>query len=79
MSNKYDYFYKLLIIGDEGVGKTSLFLRYIDDSFSPKHFPTIGIDFKIKILEIEGKIFKLQIWDTAGNERFRTITKTYYK
>ncbi len=79
MSKKYDYLFKLLIIGESGVGKTCILLRFTDDSFTANHLTTIGIDFKIKIIELEGKVIKLQIWDTAGQERFRTITKTYYK
>ena len=54
-------------------------MRFTDDSFTANHLTTIGIDFKIKIINLEGKLIKLQIWDTAGQERFRTITKTYYK
>ena len=77
--HKYDYLFKLLIIGESGVGKTCLLLRFTDDSFTANHLTTIGIDFKIKIINLEGKLIKLQIWDTAGQERFRTITKTYYK
>ena len=78
-SHKYDYLFKLLIIGESGVGKTCLLLRFTDDSFTATHLTTIGIDFKIKIINLENKLIKLQIWDTAGQERFRTITKTYYK
>ena len=78
-SHKYDYLFKLLIIGESGVGKTCLLLRFTDDSFTANHLTTIGIDFKIKIITLENKLIKLQIWDTAGQERFRTITKTYYK
>ena len=78
-SHKYDHLFKLLIIGESGVGKTCLLLRFTDDSFTANHLTTIGIDFKIKIINLENKLIKLQIWDTAGQERFRTITKTYYK
>ena len=79
-SHKYDYLFKLLIIGESGVGKTCLLLRYTDDSFTANHLTKIGIDFKIKIVPLpNNKLVKLQIWDTAGQERFRTITKTYYK
>lgn len=70
---------KLLMIGDSGVGKTCLLLRYANDSFSPTFITTIGIDFKIKNVDIEGKRVKLQIWDTAGQERFRTITTSYFR
>lgn len=78
-NHKYDHLFKLLIIGESGVGKTCLLLRFTDDSFTANHLTTIGIDFKIKIINLEDKQIKLQIWDTAGQERFRTITKTYYK
>ena len=78
-SHKYDYLFKILIIGESGVGKTCLLLRFTEDSFTTTFLTTIGIDFKIKIINLENKLIKLQIWDTAGQERFRTITKTYYK
>lgn len=70
----YDYLIKLLLIGDSGVGKSCLLLRFCDDSFTPSFITTVGIDFKIKTVEVEGKRTKLQIWDTAGQERFKTIT-----
>jgi len=75
----YDYLIKLLLIGDSGVGKSCLLLRFSEDSFIPSFITTIGIDFKIRTIELEGKRIKLQIWDTAGQERFRTITTAYYK
>lgn len=75
----YDYLIKLLVIGDSGVGKTCLLLRFADDTFTTSHLPTIGVDFKIKTIEVDGKQVKLQIWDTAGQERYKTITQTYYK
>ena len=78
-SHKYDYLFKILIIGESGVAKTCLLLRFTEDSFTTTFLTTIGIDFKIKIINLENKLIKLQIWDTAGQERFRTITKTYYK
>ena len=78
-SQKYNHLFKLLIIGESGVGKTCLLLRFTDDLFTSNHLTTIGIDFKIKIINLDNKLIKLQIWDTAGEERFRTITKTYYK
>lgn len=73
-SASYDYLIKLLLIGDSGVGKSCLLLRFSDDSFTPSFITTIGIDFKIRTIELDGKRIKLQIWDTAGQERFRTIT-----
>lgn len=75
----HDYLIKLLMIGDSGVGKSCLLLRFSDDSFTTSFITTIGIDFKIKTIELEGKRIKLQIWDTAGQERFRTITTAYYR
>lgn len=76
---KYDYLLKLLLIGDSGVGKSCLLLRYSDDSFTSSFITTIGIDFKIKSIAIGDSKVKLQIWDTAGQERFRTITTAYYR
>ena len=70
---------KLLIIGDSSVGKTSIMFRFSDDVFSHTFIPTIGIDFKIKTVEINGKQVKLQIWDTSGQERFDAITRSYYR
>ena len=75
----YDHLVKLLMIGDSGVGKSCLLLRFSDDSFSKNFITTIGIDFKLKTIEIDSKRIKLQIWDTAGQERFRTITTAYYR
>ncbi|KAJ1983425.1 GTP-binding protein [Dimargaris verticillata] len=78
-SASYDFLIKLLLIGDSGVGKSCLLLRFSDDSFTPSFITTIGIDFKIRTIELDGKRIKLQIWDTAGQERFRTITTAYYR
>jgi len=78
-SAPYDIQIKLLMIGDSGVGKTCLLLRYANDSFSPTFITTIGIDFKIKNIDIDSTKIKLQIWDTAGQERFRTITTSYFR
>eukprot|EP00126_Sphaerothecum_destruens_P012765 Sdes_comp21870_c0_seq1m20417 len=75
----YDYLIKLLLIGDSGVGKSCLLLRFSEDSFTPSFITTIGIDFKVRTVELDGKRIKLQIWDTAGQERFRTITTAYYR
>jgi Ras-related protein Rab-8A len=75
----YDYLIKLLLIGDSGVGKSCLLLRFSDDAFNTSFITTIGIDFKIRTVEIDNKRCKLQIWDTAGQERFRTITTAYYR
>jgi len=75
----YDYLFKLLLIGDSAVGKSSLLLRFTEDTFNPSFISTIGIDFKVKTVDIDGKRVKLQVWDTAGQERFRTITTAYYR
>uniref|UniRef100_A0A8D3BL79 Si:dkey-16l2.16 n=1 Tax=Scophthalmus maximus TaxID=52904 RepID=A0A8D3BL79_SCOMX len=75
----YNHLFKLLIIGDSNVGKSSLLLRFADNSFSGSYITTIGVDFKIRTVDMEGERVKLQIWDTAGQERFRTITSTYYR
>ncbi|KWU46039.1 ras family protein [Rhodotorula sp. JG-1b] len=75
----YDMLAKMLLIGDSGVGKSCLLLRFCDDAWTPSFITTIGIDFKIRTIELDGKRIKLQIWDTAGQERFRTITTAYYR
>uniref|UniRef100_A0A8C8DYB8 small monomeric GTPase n=1 Tax=Oryzias sinensis TaxID=183150 RepID=A0A8C8DYB8_9TELE len=75
----YDLLFKLLLIGDSGVGKTCVLFRFSDDAFNTTFISTIGIDFKIKTVELQGKKIKLQIWDTAGQERFHTITTSYYR
>ncbi|XP_034489864.1 ras-related protein Rab-35 [Drosophila innubila] len=79
MARHFDHMFKLLIIGDSGVGKSSLLIRFSDDTFSGSYITTIGVDFKIRTVMIDGLRVKLQIWDTAGQERFRTITSTYYR
>ena len=76
---EYDFLFKLLIIGDSGVGKSCLLLRFSDNIFTDSFISTIGVDFKIRTVSIGGVKIKLQIWDTAGQERFRTITSSYYR
>lgn len=80
-SNKrdYDYLFKLVLIGDSGVGKSCLLLRFADDAFTESYISTIGVDFRFRTVKIDKKTVKLQIWDTAGQERFRTITSAYYR
>jgi len=70
---------KLLLIGDSSVGKSSLLLRFAEDSFNQSFISTIGVDFKTRSIELDGEQVKLSIWDTAGQERFRTITAAYYR
>lgn len=75
----YDYLFKILMVGDMGVGKTNILVRYVDDLFDNGYMSTIGVDFKIKTVTVDNKVIKLQIWDTAGHERFRTVTSAYYR
>lgn len=79
MNPEYDFLFKLLLIGDSGVGKSCLLLMFADNTYTESYISTIGVDFKIKTIELDGKTIKLQIWDTAGQERFRTITSSYYR
>ncbi|CAK9313400.1 unnamed protein product [Citrullus colocynthis] len=76
--SSYDYSFKILLIGDSGVGKSSILLSYISN-FVHDLSPTIGVDFKIKMVTVGGKRLKLTIWDTAGQERFGTLTSSYYR
>jgi Ras-related protein Rab-8A len=78
-NSKYDHLVKLLLIGDSGVGKSCLLLRYCDDAFAESFISTIGIDFKVRTVEIGGKRVRAQIWDTAGQERFQNILPAYYR
>ena len=75
----YEYLFKILLIGNSNVGKSSLFLRYVDEIWKDNFVPTIGVDFKIKSIKIDNKTIKLQIWDTAGQERFRSLLSSYFK
>ncbi|OMO73701.1 Small GTPase superfamily [Corchorus olitorius] len=77
-SGSYDFSFKILLIGDSGVGKSSLLVSFISAAVEDLS-PTIGVDFKIKLLKVGGKRLKLTIWDTAGQERFRTLTTSYYR
>lgn len=78
-SGQYDLSFKILLIGDSGVGKSSLLVSFISDGTVEDLAPTIGVDFKIKQFTVGGKRLKLTIWDTAGQERFRTLTSSYYR
>jgi small GTP-binding protein len=75
----YDYIIKYIIIGDTGVGKSCLLLQFTDRRFQQAHDLTIGVEFGARFVDVEGKKIKLQIWDTAGQESFRSITRSYYR
>lgn len=79
MKKDYDELFKFVIIGDSGVGKSNLLLRFADDNFVDSFIATIGVDFRFRTITVDGKIIKVQIWDTAGQERFRSITHAYYR
>ena len=77
--NDYNYLFKVVFVGDAGVGKTQIINKFVKNKFSNDYNPTIGLDFYSKTINSNGKIIKLQLWDTAGQEKFRAITRTYYK
>ena len=79
MSGQDEQPLKILVIGESAVGKSCLLLRYTDNKFQETFMTTIGVDFKTKYIDIDGNHVKLQIWDTAGQEKFRSITKAYYR
>ena len=76
---EYDHIFKVLLLGNSDVGKSSLILRYVDQVWSDTFVPTIGVDFKVKTLEIDNKQIKMQIWDTAGQVRFRNVISSYFR
>ena len=75
----YSYLFKYIIIGDSAVGKSNILLRYIHDNFNEEFQSTIGVEFGAKNIKLEDKVYRIQIWDTAGQETFRSITRAYYK
>jgi len=76
---EYDYLFKVVLIGDSGVGKSNLLSRFTRNEFSLETKTTIGVEFATRSIQCEGKITKAQIWDTAGQERYRAITSAYYR
>ena len=79
MANNYNYLFKYIIVGDSSVGKSNLLMKFAHNKFTDEHQATIGVEFGAKNIEIEQQIYRVQIWDTAGQENFRSITKAYYK
>lgn len=75
----YDYLFKLVLIGDSGVGKSNLLSRFTKDEFNLESKSTIGVEFATRSVTVDGKVIKAQIWDTAGQERYRAITSAYYR
>ena len=79
MKSQYDYCFKILLLGDSSIGKTSLITRYTEGLFQLTHVATLGIDFKVKFVTLDSKKIKVELWDTAGQERFRSLSKNYFK
>ncbi|KAL4573333.1 hypothetical protein LXL04_020134 [Taraxacum kok-saghyz] len=77
--DEYDYLFKLVLIGDSGVGKSNLLSRFTRNEFNLETKSTIGVEFATRSLNVDGKVVKAQIWDTAGQERYRAITSAYYR
>ncbi|XP_051143566.1 ras-related protein Rab11C [Andrographis paniculata] len=79
VDHEYDYLFKIVLIGDSGVGKSNILSRFTRNEFCLESKSTIGVEFATKTLQLEGKTIKAQIWDTAGQERYRAITSAYYR
>lgn len=79
MEENYDLLFKVLLVGDSSVGKTSVLLRYTDETFHAEFQSTIGVDFRIKTISMNNKVLKLQMWDTAGQDRYRNLVSSYYR
>ena len=75
----YDFLYKIILTGDSGTGKSAILRRFADNKFIENYYSTIGVDFKVKTIDIGGKLTKLQVWDLAGDTRFRSMTASYYR
>merc|ERR1711934_268837 len=76
---EYDYLFKVVLIGDSGVGKSNLLMRFTRDEFKADSKSTIGVEFATQTIHVDKKTIKAQIWDTAGQERYRAITSAYYR
>ncbi|KAI0531510.1 hypothetical protein KFK09_001066 [Dendrobium nobile] len=79
LDHEYDYLFKIVLIGDSGVGKSNILSRFTRNEFCLESKSTIGVEFATRTLQIDGKTIKAQIWDTAGQERYRAITSAYYR
>jgi Ras-related protein Rab-2A len=79
MANKYNYLFKYIIIGDPSVGKSNLLMKFAHNKFTDEYQATIGVEFGAKNISFNNQIYRIQIWDTAGQENFRSITRAYYK
>ena len=75
----YNYLFKFIIVGDPSIGKSSIMLKFTDDKFNTNYDTTIGVEYGSKIININNKNIKLQIWDTAGQEIFKSISRSYYR
>ncbi|XP_067289136.1 ras-related protein Rab-38b [Pseudorasbora parva] len=78
-SNQKEHLFKILVIGDLGVGKTSIIKRYVHQTYSTNYRATIGVDFALKVLNWDSETVRLQLWDIAGQERFGNMTRVYYR
>eukprot|EP00731_Ephydatia_muelleri_P030032 Em0021g555a len=74
-----EYLFNLFVVGDSGCGKTQIIDRYLGDSFHSEYSPTMGIDFRFKVIDVEGRKINIQIWDTTGDVKYRTVTTAYYR
>ena len=79
LREKFDYQFKLILVGDSGAGKSCILNRYLSGGFTPSTKHTIGVEFGMKYIKVGDKTVKLQVWDTAGQERFRSVTRSYYR
>ena len=79
MANKYNYLFKYIIIGDPSVGKSNLLMKFAHNKFTDEYQATIGVEFGAKNITFNNQVYRIQIWDTAGQENFRSITRSYYK
>lgn len=79
MEEDYDYLFKIIIIGDSSVGKSSIISKFVDNEYNDVFMSTIGVDLNVKFVKIDGKTIKLQLWEIAGHERFRNIVSAYYR